>query len=63
MRNKHETTSLPAVIWTVGFFCAFRIVFREKLCASCELAGMPDSDILIIHGEPCDSEQPKEVRM
>ena len=54
--------SLPAVIRAVGFFCAFRIVFRRKPCASCELAGMPDSDILIMHGELCDSEQPKEVR-
>ena len=61
-RNKHKTIFLPAVLWAVGFFCAFRIVFREKPCAFCELAGMPDSDILIIHGEPCDSEQPKEVR-
>ena len=49
--------------WTLDRVFAFRIVFREKPCASCELAGMPDSDILIIHGEPCDSEQPKEVRM
>lgn len=46
-----EIKFLPAVIWTVGFFCAFRIVLRRKLYASCELAGMRDSDILIIHGE------------
>ena len=63
LQKKHsEITFLPAVLWAVGFFCAFRIVLIKKLCASCELAGMPDSDILIIHGEPCDSEQPKEVR-
>ena len=63
MRIKLKNPLLSAVLWAVGFFCAFRIVFRAKPCASCELAGMPDSDILIIHGEPCDSEQPKEVRM
>ena len=58
--EKHKTI-FTGVIRAVAF--SVRYSFQGETLCVLRVGGMPDSDILIIHGEPCNSEQPKEVRM